>query len=146
MARESSAGGVLYREHEGRWEIAVIQPRGRSVWALPKGHVDPGETPEQAAKREVREETGLQGATESELGEVRYRFSFRGKRIDKDVRFFLFRHEGGEIDALEPEMRVEVTRARWMALDQAERLLAYRGEREMAHRAHVLLTERGNGA
>ena len=122
--REFSAGGVVVREHEGRLEVAVIRPRGRSVNALPKGHIDPGETAEQTATREVREETGLVARLESKLSDVHYVYRFRGQTIIKVVSFFLFRHESGEIDAIAQAMRKEVDVARWMPLvrggDEAE--------------------------
>ncbi len=139
MSRESSAGGVVVREREGTVELAVIQPRGRNVWALPKGHVDPGETPEQAAAREVLEETGLRVRLEAPLGEIRYVYQFRGQKIFKQVQFFLYRYLEGEIDRIDPKMRLEVARARWILLADAPAMLAYRGEREMALKATELL-------
>lgn len=144
--RESSAGGVVVREVEGQLEMAVIRPRGRTLWALPKGHIDPGEDAQAAARREVWEETGLATELEAPLGDVRYSYTFRGKRIDKQVQFFLFRwSEGpdkGVIDGLDPTMRVEVDEARWMPLLEAASRLAYAGERQMAARAVRLLGEK----
>src|SRR5688500_12421780 len=98
--REHSAGGVVIREHDGRYELAAIRPAHRAVLALPKGHVDPGETPEVAAQREVLEETGLTVCFEGKLLDIDYVYQFRGKRIFKRVSFFLFRHLSGEIDAI----------------------------------------------
>jgi 8-oxo-dGTP pyrophosphatase MutT (NUDIX family) len=141
MSREVSAGGVVVREREGELELAAIRPRGRSVWALPKGHVDAGEDFPAAALREVREETGLEVTLEATLGEVRYFYQFRGERVFKVVTFFLFRYRSGEIDALEEAMRVEVDRAAWIPLSEAPRLLAYPGEKEMARAALKRLSE-----
>ncbi|MGA9524582.1 MAG: NUDIX hydrolase [Myxococcaceae bacterium] len=139
MAREASAGGVVVREHEGELQLAVIRPRGKSVWALPKGHVDQGETPEQAAAREVREETGLEADLERPLGEIKYFYQFRGRRIFKTVSFYLFWYRGGHIDHLDPSMRVEVDEARWIPLKGAHLQLAYKGEKEMVALAQALL-------
>jgi 8-oxo-dGTP pyrophosphatase MutT (NUDIX family) len=139
MSRESSAGGVVVREREGTVELAVIQPRGRDVWALPKGHVDAGETPEQAAAREVLEETGLRVQLEAPLGEIRYVYQFRGKKIFKQVHFFLYRYLEGEIDRIDPKMRLEVARARWILLADAPATLANHGERQMVLKATALL-------
>jgi 8-oxo-dGTP pyrophosphatase MutT (NUDIX family) len=135
MRHEASSGGVVVREGERGLEMAVIRPRGRLLWALPKGHVHPGETREQTAQREVLEETGLSVRLEGALGEIHYIYTFRGVRISKHVHFFLFRYEAGTIDDLEPAMRVEVEEARWVPLVEAPALLAYRGEKAMAARA-----------
>ena len=142
MPRESSAGGVVIREHEGELQVAVIRPRGKSIWALPKGHVDGSERPEEAALREVREETGLEADLERSLGEIRYFYQFRGRRIFKTVAFFLFRYRSGEIDELDPSMRVEVDEAKWVRLADAHTLLAYRGEKQIIATAQEQLLAR----
>ena len=139
MPREASAGGVVIRENAEGWEVAVIRPHGRSLWALPKGHVDPGETPEQTAMREVHEETGLTVTRMAPLGEIRYVYQFRGQRIFKRVHFFLFRYQAGELGALPPGPRVEVDEVRWVPLAQLVSLLGYKGEKSIAARAVKLL-------
>lgn len=147
MSPERSAGGVVIREQAGHLELAVIRPRGRStVWALPKGHVDPGERLHETAAREVREETGLSARLEAPLGEIRYSYQHRGRLVHKEVAFFLFRHHLGEIDQLEPSMRVEVDEARWILLERAQELLSYPGEREVVARAASLLRQAASGA
>lgn len=145
--REFSAGGVLVRRAGDGWEVAVINPRGRTAVALPKGHIDPGEKAEQAALREVREETGVQARLLQKLGDVKYVYRFRGKTIFKEVGFFLVEYESGQIDALEAKMRVEVDKAFWVDLAEAEKRLSYPGEREMARKAlAALLGEVGKPA
>lgn len=137
--REFSAGGIVVREREGVAEIAVIRPAGKTVTALPKGHIDPGENAEQAATREVREETGLEAVLEAKLGDVKYVYRWRGTTIFKEVAFFLFRYRAGEIDVLTEQMRKEVDRAFWITLDDAVTKLTYPGEREMATKARAAL-------
>src|ERR687894_657689 len=129
---EISAGGVVVRDGE----VVVIVPtrraaNGRPVLALPKGHVDPGETPAQAAEREVREEAGVDATLVGQLGEVRYWYQRGGRRIPKLVTFFLFDYAGGDV----ADHDHEVEEARWMPLDRAARELSYKGEREMVGRA-----------
>lgn len=130
---------MVVREHEGRLEVAVIKPQGRDVLALPKGHIDGNESAQQAAMREVLEETGLTVELAGSLGEVKYMYRFRGQSIFKVVTFFLFRATGGEIDAISPAMRSEVDVARWVALSESVTSLTYRGEREMVARALALM-------
>lgn len=130
----------MVREAPGGHEVAVIRPHNRPTTALPKGHIDPGENAEGAALREVREETGLEGALIARLGDVRYVYKFQGQTIFKQVSFFLFRQVGGTIDALSEPMRVEVERAYWVPLADAPRLLSFKGEREMASKAIAFLS------
>jgi len=132
MSTEHSAGGVVVRGDEC---VVIVPVRrasdGSRVLALPKGHVDPGETPAQAAEREVREETGVRARLAGELGEVRYWYMRKGERIAKRVEFFLFEYVGGDV----ADHDHEVEDARWMRLTEAVRALTYEGEREMAGRA-----------
>ena len=137
MKREFSAGGVLVRRLQGRWMMAAIRPAGKppGVWALPKGRIDEGERGEETALREVAEETGAHGRSLGKLGDVRYWFNWDGERVFKVVSFFLVRYEGGRLGDVPPEHRHEVAEVRWLPLDEAPRLLAYGGERDMARRA-----------
>jgi 8-oxo-dGTP pyrophosphatase MutT (NUDIX family) len=132
---EVSAGGVVIHKVDGRLCVAAIRPRGRTLWALPKGHLDPGETALEAAIREVGEETGLLVEPLQALGPIHYQYPFRGKRVSKHVHFFLFRWRSGVIDALDPAMRVEVSQACWLPWTAAQRKLSYAGEREVLARA-----------
>jgi periplasmic divalent cation tolerance protein len=148
VARESneiSAGGVVYRRQGRGVEVALIHTRGR--WGLPKGHVEPGESSEQAALREVREETGIEGRVARKLGEIRY--SYREKRagqqeqvkINKRVHFYLLRYLRGDVR----DHDHEVDEARWFPIDEALRSLRFATERKMVNRAKGALTERDKG-
>jgi 8-oxo-dGTP pyrophosphatase MutT (NUDIX family) len=137
VEREFSAGGVLVRTIRGRPMLAAIRPRGKDrVWALPKGHIDPGESAAETAMREVREETGVEAALVEKLGDIRYWYMRGGRRIAKVVSFFLLDYVSGELE----DHDQEVERAEWMALDDAAQRLTYKGERDMAAAA---LSRRG---
>src|SRR5919202_5518413 len=134
MQREFSAGGVLVRRLQGKWMLAAIRPMGKpeGTWALPKGRIDEGERGEATALREVAEETGSHGRSLGKLGDVRYWFNWRGERIFKVVSFFLVRYERGRLGDIPERFRHEIDEVRWLPLADAPRLLAYKGEREMA--------------
>jgi 8-oxo-dGTP pyrophosphatase MutT (NUDIX family) len=134
--REVSYGGVVVRGDE----VMVIVPRGRArVLGLPKGGADPGESPEQTAAREVREETGIVATVRDRLGQVDYSYRRGGRRIDKTVHFFLCQFEAGDT----ADHDHEVDDARWMPLREARRRLSYPGERAMIERALSILAANG---
>jgi 8-oxo-dGTP pyrophosphatase MutT (NUDIX family) len=138
LEREFSAGGVLVKRIKGRPHVAAIRPQGKAkgLWALPKGNLDPGESPAETAVREVREETGVEGRLVEKLGDVKYTYTRRsGLRVFKIVSFYLLTAGAGRIGAIDEAMRIEVAEARWLPLDEAPRLLAYGGERQMAEEA-----------
>ena len=130
--QEVSAGGVVVRGDEC---VVIVPTRraadGSKVLALPKGHPEAGETPAQAALREVREETGVEAELVDQLGEVRYWYQRDGRRIAKRVDFFLLRYRAGSLEDHDHEVEI----ARWMALAEAAEALTYQGEREMVTRA-----------
>jgi len=121
--------------------VAAIRPAGRphGLWALPKGQIDPGESGEQTALREIGEETGATGRSLGKLGDVRYWFTWEGERVFKVVSFFLVRYETGKLGEIAEAFRHEVEEVRWLPLDEAPQLLAYQGERRMAERARAVL-------
>jgi 8-oxo-dGTP pyrophosphatase MutT (NUDIX family) len=134
--QEKSAGGVVVRDRK----VVVIVPTrraadGSEVLCLPKGHIDPGESAQQAAAREVREETGVQAELVGELGEVRYWYRRDGKAIPKSVEFFLFHYVSGDTE----DHDKEVQEARWIDLSEAQTALSYEGEREMVALARAAL-------
>jgi len=132
---EFSSGGVVVDGGDPLRCIVIVPTRraanGARVLALPKGHPDPGEDAEAAARREVREETGVEADVVASLGEVRYRYQRGGRRIAKRVAFFLLRYRSGSVE----DHDHEVEEARWMPLTEAVEALSYDGEREMARRA-----------
>src|SRR6476659_3262545 len=117
--------------------MAAIRPAGKEpgVWALPKGNIGRGEKADATALREVTEETGVEARLVEKLGDVRYVYTWDGERIFKIVSFFLLRYSSGRLGDLPPATAHEVDEARWLPLDDAPRLLAYDGEREMAAKA-----------
>jgi 8-oxo-dGTP pyrophosphatase MutT (NUDIX family) len=132
VEREFSAGGVVVRGDD----VAVVvpyrlSPDGKKALALPKGHPDEGETMEEAATREVREETGLEAELREKLGDIEYWYQRKGRRILKRVTFYLFDHRSGSLEDHDDE----IEEARWMPLEQAARELSFPGEREMVERA-----------
>jgi 8-oxo-dGTP pyrophosphatase MutT (NUDIX family) len=129
---EFSAGGVVVRA--GACVVIVptrLAANGSKVLALPKGHPEEGESPVDAALREVREEAGVEARLVEPLGDVRYWYTRGGRRIAKVVSFFLLQYVSGEVD----DHDFEVEDACWMPLEEAARELTYAGEREMAARA-----------
>jgi len=131
---EVSAGGVVYRRSDDGVEVVLAARRTRRgdlAWGLPKGLVEPDETPEQAAIREVQEETGLEAEVEASLGEIRYFYVWEGERVRKAVHFFLMRATGGDVSQHDHEMED----VRWFPLAVTLRRATYKGEREVLQRA-----------
>ena len=139
MIREFSAGGLVVRRFHGRPFVAVVQFR-EGVLALPKGPPDGRESAADAARREVREETGIDGEVTEKLDDVKYWYARGGQRVFKVVSFFLLRYLSGSVRDYQVE---EVDSAEWVPLEEAPRLLAYRGERDMAQAALSRIA--GNG-
>jgi 8-oxo-dGTP pyrophosphatase MutT (NUDIX family) len=123
--------------------MAAIRPGGKKqgVWALPKGLIGDGERPEETALREVAEETGAESRLVGKLGDVRYVYTWSGERIFKVVSFYLLRYSRGRLGDLPPATAHEVDEVRWLPLEEAPRLLSYKGEKEMAERALASLEQ-----
>ena len=125
---------MVYRRSDDGLEVVLAARRTRRgdlAWGLPKGLVEPDETPEQAAVREVQEETGLEAEVEASLGEIRYFYVWEGVRVRKAVHFFLMRATGGDVSQHDHEMED----VRWFPLSVALRRAKYKGEREVLQRA-----------
>jgi 8-oxo-dGTP pyrophosphatase MutT (NUDIX family) len=117
-------------------DVIVIVPvkrdaHGNRVLGLPKGHPDGGESPEVAAAREVREETGVEAELIDKLGDVQYVYERKRRRVQKRVAFYLFEYRSGDL----ADHDHEIEDARWMPLEEAARTLSYDGERDMVLRA-----------
>jgi 8-oxo-dGTP pyrophosphatase MutT (NUDIX family) len=130
--REHSAGGVLWRpSSDGGAEICLIATKGGTRWQLPKGHKSGEETEAEAARREVREETGCDGRVDEDLGEISFWFVIGPKgsrrRVKKSVRFFLLSYLGGETR----DHDAEVDDARWFPADKARTMLTFDSERQI---------------
>jgi 8-oxo-dGTP pyrophosphatase MutT (NUDIX family) len=140
---EVSSGGVIYRKLDQAIEVALARARQGPVWCLPKGRVEASETLEEAAVREVREETGLRGTIVGPIRSIEYTYSSRlenGGRtpIDKTVHFFLLLFEEGSVE----DHDGEVLDVKWFPLNVAGRLLYHAGERDvLAHARKMLLGE-----
>jgi len=156
MVRETSAGGVVLRKMRDRWYVAVIEPHmdrprrnirirkarrtpaDAELIALPKGSIDPGETPEETALREVREETGVRAEILAKLVDIKYIYVRNWgdhARVSKVVSFFLLMYRSGRLGNIAPAMRVEVQNAFWLPLEEAPLKLSYQGERDVVQRA-----------
>ena len=172
MTREISAGGVVLREIDGVGHIALIEPQkedsrdsdspsidsqpakasrkgSRAVLCLPKGLVDAGEKAEAAAIREVFEETGIVAEAITKLVDIKYvyvRSWGDGQRVFKIVSFYLMKYLSGDIGDISPEMQIEVERALWIPLADADKQMAYSGERKVVLQARAYLAEHGLAA
>jgi 8-oxo-dGTP pyrophosphatase MutT (NUDIX family) len=131
-ADEFSAGGVVVSDGQVITIVPVKRAAdGTRVLGLPKGHLDGEETPEEAARREVAEETGVDAELLEPLGDVEYRYDRRGRAIRKVVRFYLFAYRSGDL----ADHDHEIEEARWMPLQEAAERLTYPGERDVVKRA-----------
>jgi 8-oxo-dGTP pyrophosphatase MutT (NUDIX family) len=139
-----SAGGVVFRRCDSRVEVALISVGGESRWQLPKGLVDAGESPEAAAVREAREETGIETELVAPIDKIEYWYyaTNRGGRVrfHKFVHFYLLRYVSGDVR----DHDAEVNEARWVEIDEARTMLAFAGERKVLERAREMLAASGD--
>jgi 8-oxo-dGTP pyrophosphatase MutT (NUDIX family) len=135
-----SAGGVVYRKKKTGIEVALIKVGPVVRWQLPKGIVDNGETPEQAAVREVREETGLIAKIELPIDKIEYWYVSGGKtgkvRYHKFVHFYLMKYRSGNTD----DHDHEVLEARWVPIADAIRMMSFKSERDLVEKAREMVS------
>ena len=137
---EVSAGGIVFRRDGERTLYLLIRDSSRN-WGFPKGHLEDGEAPEQAALREVGEETGLaELALRAPIETIDWEFRFRGRRIHKTCHFFLIETPDQRTEPLRAE---GITACRWASFEQAERLVAYDNARAVLRQAQALLESDG---
>jgi 8-oxo-dGTP diphosphatase len=136
VSTQVSAGGVAYRQNEGQIEVALILVGPRMRWQLPKGSIDPQETPEDAALREVREEAGIETDLLGLLDRIEYWFyvtrGSRRIRFHKFVHFYLLRYRSGDVN----DHDHEVEEARWLEINQAIEMLAFDSEKDVVRKAY----------
>ena len=131
-----SAGGVVFRDGDEGIEIVLVGRADEGLWALPKGTPEAGETVEETALREVREETGLEVEIVQALGDISYWFTEPdGIRVHKVVHHFLMEPVGGSVEDHDEEFDV----VRWCHLAEAERLLTHQNQRPLLHQAEELI-------
>ncbi len=134
-----SAGGVAFRKRKGRVEVAIISVGQKGRWQLPKGLVDEGESPEETAIREVREEAGIQTEKVQPLDQIEYWYysTEHGQRVrfHKFVSFYLLRYLSGDVRKHDHE----VNEARWVEIDKAHAMLAFEGEKKIVEQAQNII-------
>ncbi|WP_181776959.1 NUDIX hydrolase [Amycolatopsis pittospori] len=140
---ETSAGGlVVDAERANAALIGRLDRHGRLLWSLPKGHIEDGETVEQTAVREVKEETGISAQVLQPLGTIDYWFVAERRRVHKTVHHFILESTGGELS----DEDVEVTEVAWVPLADLETTLAYSDERKLVRKAKELFAQQQHTA
>ena len=137
---EISAGGIVLDRADAGASAALIgriDRRGRLLWSLPKGHLEEGESPEDAAVREVAEETGITGEVLASLGSIDFWFVADGQRVHKTVHHYLLLRIGGELS----DEDIEVAEVAWVPLSEAGDRLAYADERALVEKVPALLAD-----
>lgn len=135
--KQHSAGGVVFKKKGERIEVALILRDNKTKWCLPKGQVEKGESPEDTARREIKEETGLEGELLQELNTIHYFFSSKEEntRFSKTVNFYLFRYTSGNVE----EHDWEVDSVEWVEIDEAIKRLTYKSEKETMEKAKRII-------
>ena len=140
IKKQTSSGGVIFRNSRKGIEVALIAVKNKTVWCLPKGAIDKNEDFQTAAVREVREETGLSGEVIDEIGKISYWYFSKDEnmRFNKTVYFYLMEYKSGNTD----EHDQEVDDAQWFPIEEAIDKLAYRGEKEILQKAKEMIEKK----
>ena len=141
---ETSAGGFVLDSTGATPKAALIarrDRRGRLIWSLPKGHIEEGETPEQAAVREVFEETGIRGRIVASLGTIDFWFMAENHRVHKTVHHYVLHAHGGALS----DADAEVAEVAWVPLDEVSARLRYADERRLVARVQAVVADRAGG-
>jgi 8-oxo-dGTP diphosphatase len=138
--KQVSAGGIVFREKDSKLEVALISRKNKKnimVWCLPKGKVEKGESIEETAFREVKEETGLEGELLKKIDAIHYFYSIKEEnvRFSKTVDFYLFCYKGGDTRGHDEE----VEEVRWFDIEEAVKILSYKSEKETMEKAKKIL-------
>jgi len=131
VERATSAGGVVLRSAGCDIEVLLCTNFRRGIWALPKGTPDPGENIVETARREVREETGLEVEVKAKVGSINYWFKQEKARCNKTVHFFLMEPRGGSLEQHDPEFDA----VEWVSLQEAYKRMSYKNEIKMVSQA-----------
>ncbi|HEX6126814.1 MAG TPA: NUDIX hydrolase [Pyrinomonadaceae bacterium] len=138
---QTSAGGIVYRRNDAVVEVAIVRIVPEMRWQLPKGIIDDGETAEEAALREVREEAGVDADLIGPIEKIEYWFTAERdgerRRYHKFVHFFLMSYKAGDVSNHDDE----VAEARWVSIDEALQMLAFKSEREVVRNAAALIEQ-----
>ena len=138
-----SAGGVAFRWKDSEPEIAIVQMKPKLRWQLPKGIVDPGESPEVTAVREVREEAGIEAERMALIETIEYWYrsvrNGQSVRYHKYVHFYLLEYRSGDVS----DHDHEVEESRWVSFDEAVEMLEFKSEREVVEKARGMIETRG---
>src|SRR5687767_12181600 len=136
-----SAGGIAFRWRDAKTEVAIVSVKPSLRWQLPKGIVDPGESPEITAVREVREEAGVETALLGLIETIEYWYRAiryrKPVRYHKFVHFYLLEYLGGDVS----DHDHEIAEARWVGFDEAIEILAFKSERGVVKKAREMITE-----
>lgn len=133
MRKEFSAGGVVYKKSAANVDVLLIARNNSKVWCLPKGKIEQNETHEDAAIREIKEETGITSRIIKLLADIKYNFvsPVDSAQVFKKVRFFLFEYTSGDICA----QKTEIDEAGWFNIKEAIKIMTYPSERNIMKKA-----------